>query len=63
VVVQNGERVLLDLTCCRYGGKGVKSGVFNVLCEISEIRLGTFDCDDAQCYSEQIEGLRKIQKV
>jgi hypothetical protein len=48
------EIFLLGLTGCRYGGMGVKRGVFNVLSEISKIRLGTVDCDDAHCYSEQI---------
>jgi hypothetical protein len=33
----------------------VKGGVFSFLGEVSKIRLGTIDCDDAHCYSEQIE--------
>jgi hypothetical protein len=33
----------------------VKRGVFNVLGDVSVIRLGTVDCDDANCNSEQIE--------
>jgi len=53
VVVQNGERMLLGLTGCRYGGEGVERGVFNVLGEVCKIHLGTADCDDAHCYSEQ----------
>jgi hypothetical protein len=49
------EIFLLGLTDFRYGGKGVKWGVCNILEEVSKIRLGTVDCDDAHCYSEQIE--------
>jgi hypothetical protein len=29
--------------------------VFNVLGEVSKIRFGTIDCDDAHWYSEKIE--------
>ena len=54
-MVQNIERVLLGLTDCKYGGQRVERGVFNVLCEASKIRFVTIDCDDAHCYSEQIE--------
>jgi hypothetical protein len=54
-VVQNIERVLLGLTDCKYGRQRVERGVFNVLCELSKIRLVTIDCDDAHCYSEQKE--------
>ena len=54
-MVQNIERVLLGLTDCKYGGQRVEWGVFNVLCEVSKIRSLTIDCDDAHCYSEQIE--------
>jgi Ran GTPase-activating protein (RanGAP) involved in mRNA processing and transport len=49
------EIFLLGLTDCRYSEKGVKRGVFKFLGEVSVIRLGTVDCDDAYCYSEQIE--------
>jgi Ran GTPase-activating protein (RanGAP) involved in mRNA processing and transport len=49
------EIFLLGLTDCRYDGKGEKRGVFNVLGEVCVIRLGTVDCDDAHCYSEQVE--------
>jgi hypothetical protein len=47
--------MLLGLTDCKYGGQRVERGVFNVLGEISKIHFGTIDCDDAHCYSEQIE--------
>ena len=30
-MVRNTERLLLGLTDCKYGGKGVKRGVFSVL--------------------------------
>ena len=36
-------------------GEGSERGVFSVLGEISKIHFGTIDCDDAHCYSEQIE--------
>jgi hypothetical protein len=54
-VVQSTERLLLGLTDCRYGGERVKS----VLCGVSKVRFGTIDCDDAHCYSEQIEGFEQ----
>jgi len=53
--VRNTERLLLGLTGCKCGGKGVKGGVFSVLCEVSKMCFGTFDCDGAHCYSEQTE--------
>ena len=58
-MVRNTERLLLGLTVCRYGGKGVKKGLFSVLCEVSKMCLGTVDCDDAHCYSEQTERLEQ----
>jgi hypothetical protein len=61
-VVQNIERVLLGLTDCKYGGKRVERGVFNILCEVSKIRFVTIDCDDAHYYSEQIERFEQISE-
>jgi hypothetical protein len=49
--VQNVDSLLLGLTDCRYVGKGVKRGAFNVLGEVSKIRFGTIECDDAYCYN------------
>jgi len=46
------------LNWLRYGGKGV----FSVLCEVSEMCLGTVDCDDAHCYSEHIEHFEQNSK-
>ena len=55
VLLRNVERLLLCLTDCIYGGKGVKKGVFGVLCEDSKKCLGIIDFVDANCYSEQIQ--------
>jgi len=41
----------------------VGKGVFSVFCAVSEMCFGTVDCEDAHCYSEQIELLRKIVKL
>ena len=49
------ERELLGLTECRCGEERVERGVFSVLCGVSKMCFGTIDCDDAHCYSEQIE--------
>ena len=34
---------------------GWKGELFNVLCEVSKMRFGTIECDDAHCSNEQIE--------
>jgi hypothetical protein len=36
-----------------------KRGVFNVLCEESTLPFGTFECDDANCYRQQVEGFEQ----
>ena len=61
-MVQNIERVLLDLTDCKYGGQRVERGVFNILCKVSKIRFVTIDCDDAHGYSELIERFEQNSK-
>ena len=55
VVLRNVDRLLLCLTGCICGGKGVKVRVFVVLCEDSKKCLGIIDFFDAHCYSEQIQ--------
>ena len=59
-MVQSAERELLGLTDCKYGEKRVRRGVFNVLDEVSKIRFGTIDCDEAHCY-EYNEKIQSFQ--
>ena len=33
----------------------MKSGMFSLLCEVSKMRFGTVECDDANFYCYQIE--------
>jgi hypothetical protein len=37
----------------------VERGGFDLLCEVSKIRLVTIDCGDALCYNEQIKRLEQ----
>ena len=62
-MVRNTERLLLGLTGCKCGGKGVKRGVFCVLCEVSKMCFGTVDCDGAHCYSEQTERFEQSSEI
>ena len=46
------RETVTGLTDCKYGGKGVKRGVFNVLVGVSKIHFVTIECDIAHCYTE-----------
>ena len=60
MAVHNTERLLLGLIDCKYGGKGVKKGVFNVLGGVSKILFWTTDCDDTHILGYHIDSNTKL---
>ena len=61
--MRNTERLLLGLTGCKCGGKGVKRGVFCVLCEVSKMCLEQLTVMMHIAIASRQNGLSKIQKV